>query len=42
MPQIIRELEKYGVKAERKSLYSDIAILKEFGYDIAVDTVKNR
>ncbi|MBR5721581.1 MAG: WYL domain-containing protein, partial [Clostridia bacterium] len=33
--RIIAELEKKGIKAERKSVYSDIAALREFGIDIA-------
>ena len=31
---IIRELEKYEIKAERKSIYNDIECLREFGMDI--------
>ena len=31
---IIERLEQYDIKAERKSIYSDIAILKDFGMDI--------
>ena len=38
--QIIIELKKYGISAERKSLYSDIEALRVFGIDIA--TVKNK
>ena len=34
MPQIIDELAKYDVKAERKSIYNDIALLRDFGYEI--------
>ena len=34
MPEMIKELEKYDVQAERKSIYNDIALLNEFGYDI--------
>ena len=34
MPEIIDELEKCDVEAERKSIYSDISYLREFGYDI--------
>ena len=35
MPQIIDELEKYGVTAERKSIYQDFADMSEkFGVDI--------
>ena len=32
--EIISMLEKYDVKAERKSIYDDIELLKLFGYDI--------
>ena len=31
---ICKELENYGITAERKSVYSDIAALEEYGYDI--------
>lgn len=31
---LIDELDKIGIRAERKSIYSDIAELTEFGYDI--------
>ena len=31
---IIDELSKYDVSAERKSLYSDMELLREFGLDI--------
>lgn len=34
MPEIIRELEKYGIAAERKSIYDDIISLKEYGFTI--------
>lgn len=34
LAQIIKELDKYGVTTERKSLYSDIELLSRFGYDI--------
>lgn len=32
--QLCERLEDYGVQAERKSIYTDIAILSEFGLDI--------
>ena len=32
--QIIQELAKAGIEAERKSVYRDIALLKEYGMDI--------
>ncbi|MEE8704934.1 MAG: WYL domain-containing protein [Olsenella sp.] len=34
MPQIIDRLADYGISAERKSVYSDIAALREFDVDI--------
>ena len=34
MPQIIEKLEARGVPAERKSIYRDIAVLRETGVDI--------
>ncbi|MCC8138603.1 MAG: WYL domain-containing protein [Clostridiales bacterium] len=34
MAEIISELGKYGISAERKSLYSDIETLRQFGLDI--------
>ena len=40
VPEIIRELEKYDISAERKSLYDDLECLKLFGYDIC--SVKSR
>lgn len=33
-PEICDFLAEYDIRAERKSIYSDIAILKEYGYDI--------
>lgn len=34
MVQIISELESKGIKAERKAIYADINVLKEYGYEI--------
>lgn len=34
MPQILTELEALGIRAERKSVYDDIACLQQFGMDI--------
>ncbi len=34
MQQILEELDGYGIKAERKSIYSDIEQLNQFGMDI--------
>ena len=38
--EIITELKKYGIKAERKSIYTDIGILSEFGIDIICDKTR--
>lgn len=32
--ELIEELSRYGIHAERKSIYDDIACLVDFGYDI--------
>lgn len=32
--QILQNLSEHGIPCERKSIYSDIAVLKDFGYDI--------
>lgn len=37
MPEIIEALEQEDIKAERKSIYSDISALNEYGYDIIQD-----
>lgn len=34
MEEILRALARYGIEAERKSIYSDIAALQDFGLDI--------
>lgn len=34
MTQLINELDKYNISAERKSIYDDIEALREFGLDI--------
>jgi predicted DNA-binding transcriptional regulator YafY len=34
MPEIIKKLEAYGVNADRKTIYQDIAELRDFGLDI--------
>lgn len=34
MRQIIERLEQFDIKAERKSIYRDIEVLREFGCDI--------
>ncbi len=36
-PQIIDYLEKQGVEAERKSVYRDVEILIDYGYDIVLN-----
>lgn len=35
--RLIEKLDGYGIKAERKSIYSDVDYLKDFGYDIEFD-----
>ncbi len=40
VPQMIEELAKYGVSAERKSIYDDLECLKLFGVDICVEKSK--
>lgn len=42
MPQILEELEKYDIKAERKSVYDDIETLKELGIEIESVTEGNK
>lgn len=39
MPQIITELKRYNITAERKSLYTDIETIRELGMD--VDLIKD-
>ncbi len=39
MPQIIEELGKYDIEADRKSIYRDIDALNDFGMDILKDRV---
>lgn len=34
VPEMIAELAKYGISAERKSIYDDLEYLKVFGFDI--------
>ncbi len=34
MPQIIERLSEFGINAERKSIYSDINVLREFDIDV--------
>ncbi len=41
MQQIIDALAQYGISAERKSLYSDIESLQNYGLDIVKQRVKN-
>lgn len=38
---LITELERYEIQAERKSIYNDIEQLKQFGYDIVSSKSKN-
>jgi len=35
VPQIIEELDRYGITAERKSIYDDLEALRIYGLDIA-------
>ena len=37
MPQIIEELESYGIGAERKSIYGDFADMERFGIEVMCD-----
>ena len=37
MPQIIEKLADYGVNADRKTLYEDFRLLREFGEDIIAE-----
>lgn len=39
--ELIEKLSLYGISAERKSIYDDIAKLQDFGYDI-IQSVENR
>ena len=34
LPQIVEKLDAYGVSAERKTLYQDFELLRDFGFDI--------
>lgn len=34
MPQIIEELAKYDIEAQRKSIYTDLAALRSFGIGV--------
>ena len=38
LQEISSRLDDYGISAERKSLYSDIEILKELGFEIILKT----
>ncbi|WMJ23853.1 WYL domain-containing protein [Paludicola sp. MB14-C6] len=40
--QLIRELQRYDISAERKSIYDDIEALKQFGLDIECSRSKPR
>lgn len=40
VPELIVELEKYGINAERKSVYDDIEALRLFGLDVV--TIRGR
>jgi predicted DNA-binding transcriptional regulator YafY len=38
--EMIAELERYGISAERKSIYDDIEVLRQYGIDIATRKTK--
>lgn len=38
--QLIEQLANYGIKAERKSIYDDISVLNDFGYEIMLSKTK--
>ena len=40
VPEIIAELKKRGIHAERKAIYTDIEILREYGLDIEIQSGK--
>ena len=40
--ELIRELDKYGVSAERKSIYDDIEALRYFGVDVNISSEHGR
>lgn len=42
MNQIINELETRGISAERKSIYSDIQLLNDYGYEIQGNKVQGK
>jgi predicted DNA-binding transcriptional regulator YafY len=39
MPEILKELEAYGVTAERKSIYNDFAAMEELGIEVVGEQV---
>ncbi|MDY3617955.1 helix-turn-helix transcriptional regulator [Agathobaculum sp.] len=41
MSQILSSLSHYGIEAERKSIYDDIAALQDYGLDIALQRGRN-
>ena len=41
VPEMITELALYDISAERKSIYSDIEYLTQFGFDIISRKGKN-
>ena len=41
IPQMIEELNRYEIKAERKSLYDDLEALRTFGLDVVGQKGKN-
>ena len=41
VPECITELERYGIMAERKSIYADMEALQGFGLDVQSRKGKN-
>ena len=42
VPELIQALEAWDIKAERKSIYSDIDTLRSLGYDIQLQRGRPR
>lgn len=40
MQDLLKKLNAYGISAERKSIYSDIRVLQDFGYDVVTSKSK--
>ena len=39
MPQILRELEGYGISAERKSIYGDLQDMEQLGVEVIKEQI---